>query len=387
MGRKRGSFRRCSGTRDNNTQCNNKALRHSHFCCKHDETRVAPRKAPEKRTLLFHLFFVYGYLRYGNVDFLKAEVSGARGAWHHIAHHVFDGVVTNATVQAHANRYKVWMEHNGMRSLSDVAHAMRDARAPSHRGKTCVSIPRLHTFLRFNEYTVPDLFRYQALIMINGVPYRLQEDGPVRVDEAFVASGMRNDFCTLQALDGYTLSVGMSAWRSSDTCPQLQEECLTRLCVDEANGNSMTPSHQCVPDHITLSATCVDALDDSGTAWQGKCPRVIDCSHLALAVTTVPEPPELPEAAAEEDPADEYSDMPKLEFTSLLEQWDTYGAVEYSFPCGSSAPPTDSPTPDPPLSAPPLSAPPISKGDLRRSRFCVRLRRLRFNFRLSRATQ
>lgn len=336
MGRKRGSFRRCTTTRDNGKPCNGKALRHSQFCCKHDKLRQTARKTPEKRSLLFHLFFVYGYLRYGNVEFLKAEVSGARGAWQHIAHHVFGDMVNNATVQAHANRYKQWMEHNGMRSLADVARAIRDARTPSHSGKTCVSIPRLHTFLRFNEYTLPDLFRYGALIMINGVPYRLDESGPVRVDEAFLASGIRNDFCTLQALDGYYLSVGMRAWRTSTACPQLQQECLSRLQIGEAPGGVPTE----IPEHTTLAATCVDALDDSGTAWQGRCARAIDCSHLALALTTVTQPREAQESrsdsgdtvqyrdAGESDVV--YGDMPQLtEFTSMLEGWGQWGSSDF----------------------------------------------------------
>lgn len=325
MGRQARSFRRCTGTRDNGSRCKDKAQRHSHFCRNHDQVRAAPRKAPEKRTLLFHLFFMYGYIRYSDVELLKAEVPDTRGAWHHIAQTVFGGAVTNATVQAHANRYKVWMKHNGHTSLAEVTRAIGDLRAPSYSVKFCVSAPRMHTFLRFNEFTLRDLFRYRALIMINGVPYRLEEDGPVRVDEAFVASGIPNNFATLQALDGYTLVDGLRATRPSTACPVLQQECQRKLLMDAVDSPEGALS---VPAHSTLAATCIDALDDSTKAWHGHCPRTVDCSHLALAMVVHQPTPVVPEAPEDVEGSNyDFGDMPRLmsdslqgmEYSSLLE--------------------------------------------------------------------
>lgn len=281
--------RKCAATRANGKKCNNKALNTGRVCHLHNPTR--PVKKPEKNCLLLHIHFLYGLMKFGDPDFLKLDNPNARGCWQHISDHIFEQKVSNLAVQSHANRYFKWMRKNNCNSREDVVSAMTKDTKHVNRGKYAVFLPHMHMFLRFNHYTVKDMIHYFTVVMVNDIPYRLTEDRPVRVDEAFRNYSIANTFTVLQALDGYHLNNKGLAMRSSPGCSELQEKCLsslglrapTRPCNDMPLVAMDLESYRC------LVATCVDALDDSNTPWQGSAPPVVDiCSLIRNHSITFP---------------------------------------------------------------------------------------------------
>lgn len=272
--------RKCTATRKNGTRCNNKALTTGHVCHLHAATRTT--KKPEKNCLLFHVHFLYGLIKYGDKDFVKLDNPNSRGFWQHISENVFERQVTNLALQSHANRYFKWMQKNNYTSREAVLAAMTRETKHVNRGKYAVFLPHMHMFLRFNQYTLTDMIHFFTVVMINDIPYRMTVDSPVRVDEAFKKFEMSNTFTVLQALDSYHIHNTGVALRSSTGCSELQQKCLTSLSLHHPSApcTGMPLVSMDMDSYRSLVATCVDAVDDSNTAWQGTVPLVVDVRLL-----------------------------------------------------------------------------------------------------------
>jgi len=272
--------RKCRATRKNGTRCNNKALTSGYVCHLHEATRT--NKKPEKNCLLFHIHFLYGLLKYGDKDFVKLDNPNSRGFWQHISEHIFDQQVTNLALQSHANRYFKWMQKNNYNSREAVLAAMTRETKHVNRGKYAVFLPHMHMFLRFNHYTLMDMIHFFTVVMINDIPYRMTVDSPVRVDEAFRKFDISNSFTVLQALDSYHINNMGFALRSSTDCSELQQKCLTSLNLHHHSApcTDIPLISMDLDSYRSLVATCVDALDDSNTAWQGTVPLAVDVRML-----------------------------------------------------------------------------------------------------------
>lgn len=308
--------RKCQATRINGKQCNNKALNTSRVCHLHHATRHV--KKPEKNCLLFHIHFLYGLMKFGDQDFLKLDNPNARGCWQHISDHIFDQKVSNLAVQSHANRYFKWMRKNNLNSREDVVSAMTKDTKNVNRGKYAVFLPHMHMFLRFNQYTIGDMIHYFTVVMVNDIPYRMTVDRPVRVDEAFRNYSIADTFSVLQALDGYHINNKGLAVRSSPGCSELQQRCLSSLGLGAPTRpcNDMPLVAMDLESYRCLVATCVDALDQSNSPWQGSAPLVVDvCSLIRNHTIKFP-------CVSEEG-------LSQTSFTNLLN--DDYPVQEYCF--------------------------------------------------------
>lgn len=272
--------RRCTHETSKGKKCRNKALTNRRVCHCHDVTK--PQKRPEKHGVLFHLFFLYGLRKYGNKDFLQLDYPGARGPWHEISKSIYGGLVNNIQVQSHANRYHHWMRKNNMVSRDAVLFEVKAAQVPSNKGKYCIGAPRMHMFLRFNEFTIMDLVYFHAVVMVNNIPYRMGVHTPQRVDDAFTSFQMDNTFVVLQALDAYHLYNNGTAYRDTNACPLLQQQCLEAARITAVAGNPRPYPlvSMSLVTHEALTGTCMDMIDHTNTPWQGTAPTVVDVYHL-----------------------------------------------------------------------------------------------------------
>jgi len=210
--------------------------------------------------------------------------------WSQVASNVFDGRVSNHTVQSHANRYSNWMKshgvvdkHTALLAQSNGLH-FRDV----HKGKSGYQVPRMHIYLRMNEYTLDEWIdsAENNIVLVNGIPYRLKPEGPCREDEIFKAYGLPNSFTVLQALDGYNLGNHMEACRLSTDCPLIQQQCQEGLSLQHiSHPDSRALISMSRSAYAHLCATRVNVVDNSISPWHGKAPLALSIKSLVTTPT------------------------------------------------------------------------------------------------------
>lgn len=215
----------CASARTNGKPCRNKACTNTPFCHMHTPGRAVKRRTPFP--LLLHLMYLYGMR--------DVEMERIEEPWKWMSRAVFGGLVAPTALQSHDNRYRRFVER---RALTPA-----DTRLDTvYRHKRACGV---HRYLEFNQLNLAEHIDLGSVVEVRGVPYQFRRDGVRRCD-AVGAHMVKQDFCVLFGLSGYTMQDG--AWVHADggLCA-LQRRCLQTLFTTRLAGAGPFPEPVAAP--------------------------------------------------------------------------------------------------------------------------------------------